>query len=34
VMMCPDPGGAVYCSANGSAGQRCSSSFANQCDNC
>lgn len=34
-MLCPDRApGAAYCTANGSNGQRCSSSFASQCDNC
>jgi hypothetical protein len=35
VMNCPDRApGADYCTANGSNGQRCSSSFAQQCNNC
>ena len=34
-MICPDRApGASFCTANGSNGQRCSSSFAQQCNNC
>jgi hypothetical protein len=33
-MNCPDAPGNLFCTANGSDGQRCSSGFAQQCNNC